>query len=109
MDLIRSAAGDLVKPNPDAILATGARVIPVLMELTRSIPIVVVGGTDPVARGYAETLAHPGRNVTGFATRELSVFGKMLQILKDIAPQVSRVSVMYNPDNPATAPLCSRV
>jgi putative ABC transport system substrate-binding protein len=103
MDLIRSAAGDLVKSDPDAILATGARVIPVLMELTRSIPIVVVGGTDPVARGYAETLAHPGRNVTGFATRELSVFGKMLQILKDVAPQVSRISVMYNPDNPATA------
>jgi putative tryptophan/tyrosine transport system substrate-binding protein len=103
MDLIRSAASSLVEFNPDAILATGARVVSVLMELTRSIPIVVVGGTDPVARGYAETLAHPGRNVTGFATRELSVFGKMLQILKDIAPQVSRVSVLYNPDNPATA------
>jgi putative ABC transport system substrate-binding protein len=103
MDLIRSAASSAVELNPDAILATGARVVSVLMQLTRSIPIVVVGGTDPVARGYAETLGHPGRNVTGFATRELSVFGKMLQILKDIAPQVSRISVMYNPDNPASA------
>jgi putative ABC transport system substrate-binding protein len=103
LDLIRSAASSLVESNPDAILATGARVVPILMELTHSIPIVVVGGTDPVARGYAETLAHPGHNITGFAAREVSVFGKMLQILKDVAPNVSRVSVMYNPDNPATA------
>jgi putative ABC transport system substrate-binding protein len=102
MDLIRSAASNLVELNPDAILATGGRVIPILMELTRSIPIVVPGGSDPVARGYAESLAHPGGNVTGFATMELSVIGKMLQILKEIAPQVSRVSMMYNPQNPAT-------
>jgi len=102
MDLIRSAASNLVELNPDAILATGGRVIPILMELTRSIPIVVPGGSDPVARGYAESLAHPGGNVTGFATMELSVIGKMLQTLKEIAPQVSRVSMMYNPQNPAT-------
>ena len=103
MDLIRSAAGNLVELNPDVILATGGRVIPILMELTRTIPIVVSGGSDPVGRGYAESLAHPGGNVTGFATRELSVIGKMLQTLKEIAPQVSRVSLMFNPDNPATS------
>ena len=103
MDLIRSAAGNLVELNPDVILATGGRVIPILMELTRTIPIVVSGGSDPVGHGYAESLAHPGGNVTGFATRELSVIGKMLQTLKEIAPQVSRVSLMFNPDNPATS------
>jgi putative tryptophan/tyrosine transport system substrate-binding protein len=69
MDLIRSAATNLVELNPDAILAVGGRVIPILMELTRSIPIVTPGGSDPVARGYAESLARPGGNVTGFATR----------------------------------------
>jgi putative ABC transport system substrate-binding protein len=100
MELIRSAASNLVELNPDVILATGGRVIPILMELTRSIPIVVPGGTDPVARGYAESLARPGGNVTGFAAGELSIVGKMLQTLKEIAPQVSRVSMMYNPDNP---------
>src|SRR6266704_6848707 len=99
MDLIRSAAANLVELNPDVILAVGGRVIPILMELTRSIPIVVPGGSDPVARGYAESLAHPGGNVTGFATMELSVIGKILQTLKEIAPQVSRVSMMYNPQN----------
>ena len=103
MDLIRSAAGNLVELNPDVILATSGRVIPILMELTRTIPIVVAGGSDPVGHGYAESLAHPGGNVTGFARSELSVIGKMLQTLKEIAPQVSRVSMMFNPDNPATS------
>jgi putative ABC transport system substrate-binding protein len=101
MDLIRSAASNLVELNPDVILATGGRVIPILMGLTRSIPIVIPGGSDPVARGYAESLAHPGRNVTGFARMELSVIGKMLQILKELAPEVSHVCMIFNPDNPA--------
>jgi putative ABC transport system substrate-binding protein len=57
MDLIRSAAANVVTLNPDVILAVGGRVIPILMELTQSIPIVNPGGTDPVGRGYAESLA----------------------------------------------------
>jgi putative ABC transport system substrate-binding protein len=72
------------------------------MELTRSIPIVIPGAADPVERGYVKSLAHPGGNVTGFSQTELSVIGKMLQLLKEVAPQVSRVSLMFNPDNPAT-------
>ncbi len=95
MDLIRSAATNLVELNPDAILAVGGRVIPILMELTRSIPIVTPGGSDPTARGYAKSLAHPGGNVTGFATMELSVISKMLQTLKEIAPNLTRVSMIY--------------
>lgn len=103
MDLIRSAASNLVELNSDVILATGGRVIPVLMELTRSIPIVVPGGSEPVARGYAETLARPGGNVTGFSAVELSIIGKMLQTLKEIAPHVAHVSFIYNSDNPGGA------
>src|SRR5215813_9532961 len=104
MDLIRAAAANLVELKPDVIVAQGARVVPILMELTRSIPIVTPSGTDPVERGYAESLARPGRNVTGFATiGELSVISKMLQTLKDIAPNVAHVSMIYNPDNPAGA------
>jgi len=103
MDLIRSAATNLVELGPDAILAVGGRVIPMLMELTRSIPIVNAGGSDPVARGYARSLAHPGGNVTGFAIMEPSLIGKMLQVLKEIAPNVARVSLIYNPDNPVGA------
>jgi ABC-type uncharacterized transport system substrate-binding protein len=103
MDLIRSAATNLVELNPDAILAVGGRVIPILMELTRSIPIVNPGGSDPVGRGYAESLARPGRNVTGFAIMELSVVSKMLQTLKEISPNITHISMIYNPDNPAGA------
>jgi putative tryptophan/tyrosine transport system substrate-binding protein len=100
MDLIRSAAANLVDLKPDAILAVGGRVIPVLMHLTSSIPIVIPGGTEPVSRGYIASLAHPGGNVTGFANMENSVYGKMLQTLLEIAPQLLRVTLIYNPDNP---------
>ena len=103
MDLIRSAATNLVELDPDAILAVGGRVIPILMERTRSIPIVNPGGSDPVGRGYAESLARPGGNVTGFAIMELAVISKMLQTLKDIAPKVAHVCMIYNPDNPTGA------
>jgi putative ABC transport system substrate-binding protein len=71
--------------------------------LTRSIPIVTTGGSEPVARGLGESLARPGGNVTGFATTEVSVIGKMLQTLKEIAPNVAHVSMIYNPDSPAGA------
>jgi putative ABC transport system substrate-binding protein len=103
MDLIRSAATNLVELNPDVIVAQGARVVPILMQLTRSIPIVTPSGSEPVERGYAESLARPGGNVTGFATTEVSVIGKMLQTLKEIAPNVAHVSMIYNPDSPTGA------
>jgi putative tryptophan/tyrosine transport system substrate-binding protein len=103
MDLIRSAATNLVDLNPDVILAVGARVVPILMELTPSIPIVTPSGSTAIERGYAGSVARPGGNVTGFATFEFSVVGKMLQMLKEIAPNLAHVSMIYNPDNPAGA------
>lgn len=103
MDLIRSTATNLVELKPDAIMAVGARVIPVLMQTTRSIPIVYPGGSDPVAQGYAESLARPGGNVTGFAVMELSVIGKMLQLLKELAPNITRTAIIYNTDNSSAA------
>src|SRR5262245_63625432 len=103
MDLIRAAAANLVELKPDVIVATGGRVIPILMKTTNSIPIVVPGGTSPVERGYAKSLARPGGNVTGFAISELSVIGKMLQTLKEIAPNIAHVAIIYNPDNPGAA------
>ena len=103
MDLIRSAAANLVELKPDVILAVGGRVVPVLMQMTRSVPIVVPGGSDPVGRGWVESLARPGGNVTGFVTMELSIIGKMVQTLKEIAPGMSRVAMIFNPDNPGAA------
>jgi putative tryptophan/tyrosine transport system substrate-binding protein len=103
MDLVRSAAVNLVELNPDVIFASGARVIPILMELTRSIPIVTPSGSDLIERGTAGSLARPGGNVTGFGSIELSVIGKMLQTLKEIAPNVAHASMILNPDNPLAA------
>jgi len=103
MDLIRAAATNLVELKPDVIFAIGGRVIPILMQLTSSIPIIVPGGTNPVERGWVKSLARPGGNVTGFAQAELSIIGNMLQTLKEIAPNISHVAMIYNPDNPAAA------
>jgi putative tryptophan/tyrosine transport system substrate-binding protein len=75
-------------------------VVPVVMQLSRSIPIVLPGGSDPVRVGYAKTLAHPGGNVTGFTLIEMSMLGKSLELLKQIAPALVRVGLIYNPDNP---------
>jgi putative ABC transport system substrate-binding protein len=102
MDRVRSEAASLVKSDPDAILATGGRVIPVLMQLSRTIPIVAPGVSDPVGVGYATSLARPGGNLTGFTSFELSIFGKSLALLKQIAPTITRIAFIYNPDNPNT-------
>jgi putative ABC transport system substrate-binding protein len=99
MDVVRADAASLVETKPDVILISADRVIPVFTKLTSSIPIVVGATTDPIASGAAESLARPGHNVTGFSLIEFSVFGKMLEILKQIAPGISRVGMMYNPDN----------
>jgi putative tryptophan/tyrosine transport system substrate-binding protein len=103
MDTVRSQAASLMASNPDVVVGTGGRVTPILMQLSSSIPIVLPGAGDPVRMGYAKTLARPGGNVTGFALLELSTLGKSIEILKQIAPAVTRVAVIYNPDNPSSS------
>ena len=100
METVRSQAASLIASNPDAIITTGGRVVPVLMHLSSSIPIVLPGAGDPVRMGYAKALARPGGNVTGFALLELSTLGKSIEIFKQIAPALARVALIYNPDNP---------
>ena len=102
MDTVRAEAASLMASHPDVVVASGGRVVPVLMQLSSSIPIVLPGAGDPVRFGYAKSLARPGGNVTGFALLELSMLGKSLEILKQIAPTVVRVALIYNPDNPSS-------
>jgi putative ABC transport system substrate-binding protein len=102
MDRVRAQAASLMASHPDVVVANGGRVVPVLMQLSSSIPIVLPGAGDPVRFGYAKSLAQPGGNVTGFALLELSMLGKSLEILKQIAPAVVRVALIYNPDNPVS-------
>jgi putative tryptophan/tyrosine transport system substrate-binding protein len=70
------------------------------MRLSRLVPIILPTSIDPVGIGWVESLARPGGNVTGFTVLELSMFGKTLEILKQIAPATTRVGLIYNPDNP---------
>jgi putative tryptophan/tyrosine transport system substrate-binding protein len=103
MDLVRANAANLVELKPDVIVAISGRVIPVLLKLTRTIPIVVPGSADPVGTGYVESLARPGGNITGFTLMEFSMFGKLLDLLKQLAPGTVRVGLVFNPDNPNAA------
>jgi len=82
---------------PDAIVATGNSTVGPLLRLTRTVPIVFPGASDPVAFGLVESLAQPGGNATGFTLFEYSISVKWLELLKEIAPGLTRVAVFRNP------------
>jgi putative ABC transport system substrate-binding protein len=91
----------LVELAPDVILASGGTVVEPLLKATSSIPIVFTQTADPVAAGFVASLARPGRNVTGFTTSEYSISGKWLEVLKEIAPAVTRAAVLRDATIPA--------
>jgi putative ABC transport system substrate-binding protein len=96
-------AQELLKLQPDVIVACGGPAAIAIALATHSVPIVFVQVVDPVLLGIVQNLAHPGGNVTGFTHFELTIVGKWLQALKDLAPSVTRVAVIFDPDNPASA------
>ncbi len=94
---IQTYATELIRLQPDVILAQTSLVMPPLQQETRSIPIVFVQINNPVESGLVASMARPGANITGFTSFELTVGGKWLEMLKEIAPGVSRVAVILNP------------
>jgi putative tryptophan/tyrosine transport system substrate-binding protein len=98
---IHRHAAELVALMPDVILATGDSTMPPLLQATRTVPIVFPVVVDPVANGYVESLARPGGNATGFMISEYSMSGKWLELLKEIAPGVTRVAVVRDATNPS--------
>jgi ABC-type uncharacterized transport system substrate-binding protein len=100
-DRVRKYAAELVAFAPDVILAAGSPSVEALQRVTRTLPIVFVRVSDPVGGGFVDSLARPGGNVTGFMQYEYSFGGKWLELLKQIAPQVTRAAVLRNPDNRA--------
>jgi len=92
--LVRPHAEALVRAAPDLIYATPAQAVQALQRLTGTTPIVFFGNADPVQAGTVQSLARPGGNITGFVGFEPSMNAKYLQLLKDIAPQVTRVGVL---------------
>jgi putative tryptophan/tyrosine transport system substrate-binding protein len=93
---MRLLAADLVNSAPDALVAVSTPALAAIQKATHTIPIVFVAVSEPVINGFVPSLAHPGGNATGFSNLEPSIGGKWLEILKGIAPHVSRVSVMFN-------------
>jgi len=93
-DRIRRGAEELVALSPDALFAAGGPAAGALQQATRSLPIVFANVPDPVGSGYVDNLARPGGNITGFMNIEYGQSGKWLELLKQIAPHVTRVAVL---------------
>jgi len=91
---MRKHATELVALEPDVILALTTAAVGPLLEASRTVPIVFVTVADPVGAGFVETLARPGGNATGFTPYEYSISGKWLELLKEIAPRVTRAAVL---------------
>jgi putative ABC transport system substrate-binding protein len=96
-DLLRKHAAELIALGPDVVMAYSSNAMPPLLQLTRTVPIVFAVVADPVGAGYVESLARPGGNVTGFTGYEFALSGKWLELLKEIAPRVTRVAVLRDP------------
>jgi putative tryptophan/tyrosine transport system substrate-binding protein len=97
----RRYADELLALAPDVILASGGTVVGPLLQATRTVPIVFTQTPDPVAAGFVASLARPGGNATGFTTFEYGMSGKWLELLKEIAPGVTRAAVLRDPTIPA--------
>jgi putative ABC transport system substrate-binding protein len=98
---MQTLARELVDLKPDVILANTTPVTRALQQLTKTIPLVFVIVSDPIGEGFVQGLARPGGNITGFINVEAGMGGKWLSVLKEAAPAVARVAVLFNPE---TAP-----
>jgi putative ABC transport system substrate-binding protein len=96
-DLLRKHAGELVALGPDVVMVYSSNAVPPLLQLTRAVPIVFAAVADPVGAGYVESLARPGGNVTGFTGFEFALSGKWLELLKEVAPRVTRAAILRDP------------
>ena len=106
--LYKKYAAELVGMSPHAILAGTSPAVAALQPLTRTIPIVFLLVVDPIGQGFAESLARPGGNITGFSSYDAPILGKWLELLREIDPNLKRVTVIFNPDTAPFAELLNR-
>ena len=102
LERLRAQAAELVNHKPDVLLAGATVSMLALQQATRDIPIVFAQVTDPVGAGFVNSLARPGGNITGFTQHEFAIGVKWLELLKELAPHIKRVAVIYLVDNPAS-------
>src|SRR5215510_863050 len=101
LDRMQRYAADLVALTPDVIVSVGSVTVAPLQQATRTIPIVFVNVPDPVGAGFVQSMSHPGGNITGFLNFEYSMSGKWAELLKQIAPNVTRALVLRDPTSAA--------
>ena len=94
---LQNYAAELVKLSPDVIVCEGTPVVAALQQATRTTPIVFVNANNPIGSGFVASIARPGGNITGLVSFEPEIGGKWLQTLKEIAPDVASVALVYNP------------
>jgi putative ABC transport system substrate-binding protein len=97
IETIRKFAAELIALAPDVILVSGGTGAGPLLQLTRTVPVVFTQTPDPVGAGFVDSLARPGGNATGFTLSEYGISGKLLEVLKEISPNVTRAAVIRDP------------
>jgi putative tryptophan/tyrosine transport system substrate-binding protein len=100
-DRLPGFAAELVALNADVIVAGGSLAVRAAQQATRTIPIVMTGTSDPVGTGFVASLARPGGNITGLSLQSPELSGKRLALLKEIIENLSRLAILFNPDDPA--------
>jgi putative ABC transport system substrate-binding protein len=108
LDLLRSYAAELVQMAPDVIFSVGSTPMTALQPATSTIPIVFAQVSDPVELGFVASVPRPGGNITGFALFETLIAAKWLEVLKELAPNVTRVAFIHDPVNRRVRRLCQR-
>jgi putative ABC transport system substrate-binding protein len=98
-------AAELLEGNPSAIIVGTILAVKAAQNLTRTVPIVMTGMNDPVAAGLVASLARPGGNITGVSTMAEDVLLKLIEIMREVLPDVRRLTVMSNPTNPSNPPM----
>jgi putative ABC transport system substrate-binding protein len=99
LEWIRSNVSNLMTFAPEVILANSDQSAKAVLSASKTIPIVFIGASDPIVEGFVQSLAHPGGNMTGFSVVEPTLGPKWLELLKEIAPRVTRIAVLFNPGN----------
>jgi putative ABC transport system substrate-binding protein len=102
-DQLRAAAAKLVQSAPDVIVVNSTVMLAALKKETQTLPVVFVQVPDPVAGGFVASLARPDGNITGFTNFEFALGGKWLTLLREISPRLTRLAVIQNPGDPASA------
>ena len=105
---IQAYATELVRSAPDVIVSSGTPITAALQRATDTIPIVFNVVNDPVGQGFVATLSNPGGNLTGFTFIDFPLIGKWLELLKEIAPDVTRMTLIFNPDSAPFYPVFLR-